>query len=322
MEFCHSLILRFFHSLIRLFLIQQGGFFMQPFAYQAPTSVGEAVTLLADPERRARPFAGGTDLLVQMRRGLFAPKMLVDVKRIPELNRIAFDRVEGLTIGAAVSCAWLCDHPAVRQHYPGLIDASAIIGGAAIQRRATLGGNLCNAAPSGDSIPVMIVLGATAKVAGPHGTRAVPVADFCTAPGKTVLGPGELLVSLHFPTPAPHTGTRYLRFIPRGEMDIAVAGAGAWLALSDDHTTITDARIALSAVAPRPLFVEAAGAALVGKAPTEEAFAEATAIAQEAAQPISDVRGTAAQRRHLVGVLTRRALQGALQRAKGETCHD
>ncbi len=294
---------------------------MKPYAYQAPTSVGEAVALLADPVRRARPFAGGTDLLVQMRRGLFAPEMLVDVKRIPELNRIDFDPVEGLTIGAAVSCAWLCDHPAVRQHYPGLIDAASIIGGAAIQRRATLGGNLCNAAPSGDAISAMIVLDATATLAGPTGTRVVSVSEFCTAPGKTVLQPGELLVSLHFPTPAPRTGARYLRFIPRGEMDIAVAGAGAWLALGDDGA-ITDARIALSAVAPTPLWVKAAGEALIGQSPTEEAFAAAAAIAQATAQPISDVRGTAAQRRHLVGVLTRRALQGALRRAKGETCND
>ena len=295
---------------------------MQPFAYQAPASVGEAVALLADSTRGARPFAGGTDLLVQMRRGLYAPQMLVDVKCIPELNRIDFDPVEGLTIGAAVSCAWLCDHPAVRQHYPGLIDAASMIGGAAIQRRATLGGNLCNAAPSGDSIPALIVLGARATVAGLHGTRTIPVADFCIAPGKTVLRPGELLIALHIPPPAPHSGARYLRFIPRGEMDIAVAGTGAWLALSADNGTITGARIALSAVAPTPLWVQAAGEALVGQAPTEKAFAVAAAIAQEAARPISDVRGTAAQRRHLVSVLTRRALHGALQRAKGEACHD
>ena len=289
---------------------------MQPFAYQAPASVGEAVALLADPARGARPFAGGTDLLVQMRRGLFAPEMLVDVKRIPELNRIAFDPIEGLTIGAAVSCAWLCDHPAVQQHYPGLVDAASIIGGAAIQRRATLGGNLCNAAPSGDAIPALIVLGATATLAGPLGTRTVPVADFCIAPGRTVLCPGELLISLHVPPSTLRTGARYLRFIPRGEMDIAVAGAGAWLTLRDDGATITNARIALSAVAPTPLWVKAAGEALVGQAPTEEAFAEAAALAQEAARPISDVRGTAAQRRHLVGVLTRRALHGAHQRAR------
>jgi len=295
---------------------------MQPFAYQVPASVGEAVALLADPVRSTRAFAGGTDLLVQMRRGLFAPEMLVDVKRIPELNRITFDAATGLILGAAVSCAWLCDHPAVRGAYPGLIDAASIIGGAAIQRRATLGGNLCNAAPSGDAISAMIVLEAAATLAGPTGTRSVPVADFCTAPGMTVLRQGELLVSLHFSPPAPHTGARYLRFIPRGEMDIAVAGAGAWLALSDDGTTITGARIALAAVAPTPLWVKAAGTALIGQAPTSDAFAEAAAIAQAAARPISDVRGTAAQRRHLAGVLTRRALQGAYQRATGEPCHD
>ncbi len=294
---------------------------MRPFAYYAPSSIGEALALLAEPDRRARPFAGGTDLLVQMRRGVSSPGTLVDVKRIPELSRIICDPLEGLTIGAAVPCAWVCDHPRLRQAYPGLTDAASLIGGTAIQQRATLGGNLCNAAPSADSIPAMIVLDAVAILAGPNGTRAVPVAHFCLAPGKTILAPDELLVSLRFPPPAPRSGTCYVRFTPRGEMDIAVAGVGAWLALNEDGL-ITDARIALSAVAPTPLFVEAAGAALIGRSPTEEAFTEAAAIAQEAARPISDVRGTAAQRRHLVGVLTRRALRGAWQRAKGGTTHE
>lgn len=294
---------------------------MKSLVYQAPTSVDEAVALLADFGPRAKPLAGGTDLLVQLRRGLFAPDLLVDVKRIPEMMQITFDATDGLMLGAAVTCATLCDDPAVRRMYPGLIDAASIIGGAAVQGRATLGGNLCNAAPSGDSISAMIVLDATATIAGLSGTRTVPVAGFCTAPGKTVLGPGELLVSLHFPPPAPNSGARYLRFIPRGEMDIAVAGAGAWVALNDDHTAITGARIALSAVAPTPLFVEAAGAALAGQAPTEAAFDEAAKCAQEASRPISDVRGTAAQRRHLVGVLVKRALRGAVARAKGENVH-
>lgn len=292
---------------------------MKPFEYQAPTAVDEAVALLADFGPRAKPFAGGTDLLVQLRRGLFAPDLLVDVKRIPEMTQLTFDRAGGLTIGAAVTCAMLGDDPAVRAAYPGLIDAASIIGGAAVQGRATLGGNLCNAAPSGDGIAAMIALGATATVAGPSGTRTVPVAHFCTAPGTTVLQPGELLVAIHLPAPAPNTGAHYLRFIPRGEMDIAVAGAGAWVALNGDRTAIVDVRIVLSAVAPTPLLVEAAGAALTGKTPAEETFAEAAEIAKAAARPISDVRGSAAQRRHLVGVLTKRALRGAVARAKGET---
>jgi len=291
---------------------------VRPFEYQAPTSIGEAVALLADTGERARPLAGGTDLLVQLRRGLLEVDLVVDVKKIPELNRISFHPVEGLTVGAAVACAVLCEHPDVRAAYPALIDAASIIGGPAIQGRATIGGNLCNAAPSGDAIPAMIVVGATCTVAGPGGTRAVPVETFCTAPGRTVLGEDEMLVSIRFPAPMPNSGARYLRFIPRGEMDIAVAGAGAWVLLSDDHAQITDARIALAAVAPTPLLADAAGASLIGKAPTEDAFAEAAKLAREAARPIGDVRGTEAQRRHLVGVLVKRALRGAVRRATGD----
>jgi len=200
---------------------------MRPFEYQAPTSINEAIALLADADKRAHPLAGGTDLLVQLRRGFVKADLLVDIKRIPELRRISFDPAEGLTLGAAVSCADLCEHPDVRKAYPGLVDAASIIGGAAIQERATLSGNLCNAAPSGDSIPAMIVLGATCTITGPQGTRTVPVEVFCTGPGETVLGKGEMLVSIHFPAPIPNSGACYMRFTPRREMDIAVAGAGA-----------------------------------------------------------------------------------------------
>lgn len=295
---------------------------MRPFAYQAPTSIDEAVTLLADKARKARPFAGGTDLLVQLRLDLFEPDLVVDIKRIPELNQLSFDPAEGLIVGAAVSCATLCEQPDVLATYPGLVDAAAIIGGVGIQGRATLGGNLCNAAPSGDSIPAMIVLGATCAITGPGGKRTVPVEAFCTGPGQTVLSQDEILVSIHFPIPKPNSGAHYLRFTPRREMDIAVAGAGASMVLSDDHIQIIEARIALGAVAPTPLLVEEAGAALIGQAPTEAVFVEAAKLAQAAARPITDVRGTVAQRRHLVGVLVKRALQGALRRAKGESIHD
>jgi CO/xanthine dehydrogenase FAD-binding subunit len=289
---------------------------MRPFTYQAPASVAEAVTLLAGRGDRARLLAGGTDLLVQMRRGLHDIDLVVDAKKIPELNHITYDPVDGLTVGAAVSCARLCEAPDALALYPGLIDAVSIIGGAAVQGRATLGGNLCNAAPSGDSIPAMIVLGATCTAAGPQGTRTMPVEAFCTAPGQNALAQGEMLVSIHFPRPRPHAGAAYLRFTPRHEMDIAVAGAGAWVAL--DQAKIADARIALSAVAPTPMLVHAAGAALAGRAPTEEALADAARLAQQSAQPITDMRGTAAQRRHLVGVLVVRALRRAVARAKGE----
>jgi carbon-monoxide dehydrogenase medium subunit len=238
------------------------------------------------------------------------------VKRIPELTQVTYDPELGLTVGAAVTCMALSEAEQVRKLYPGLIDAVAIIGGVAIRGRATLGGNLCNAAPSADSIPVMMVLGAEVEVAGPDGRRRVAVADFCTAPGQTVLEPGELVTSLYFPPPRPDAGACYVRFTPRGEMDIAVAGAGAWVAL-DSAQTITAARIALSSLGPKPLGAPEAGAALIGKAPTEANFAEAAALAQSAAAPIDDTRGTAAQRHHLVSVLVKRALRGAVARAVG-----
>ena len=153
-------------------------------------------------------------------------------------------------------------------------------------------------------------------------TRSMsPVESFCTGPGKTVLGRGELLVSIHFPAPAGHSGACYVRFIPRHEMDIAVAGAGASVKLSADHAAIVSARVALAAIAPTPLYVAAAGAVLKGKRPSEESFAEAARLVQEAARPITDMRGTEAQRRHLAGVLARRALRGAVERAKGGSVH-
>ncbi|MFH1086318.1 MAG: xanthine dehydrogenase family protein subunit M [Chloroflexota bacterium] len=295
---------------------------MRALAYEAPQTVAEAVALLAAHGGRARPLAGGTDLVVQLRLGLHELDTVVDVKRIPALRRVAYDSRRGLTIGAAVTCAELGEHPDVVAHYPGLLDGVGIIGGAAIQGRATLGGNLCNAAPSGDGIAALIMLGAMAHIAGPQGERDVPAEALCTAPRRTVLTPGELLVSLHIPPPEPRAGAHYLRFTPRAEMDIAVAGAGAWVRLTDDGERIAAVRIALSAVAPTPLLVEAARAALIEQEANEEALAAAAHLAREATQPIADVRGGIAQRQHLVEVLVKRALRGAIQRARGEGLHD
>jgi carbon-monoxide dehydrogenase medium subunit len=286
---------------------------VKAFDYAAPASLPEAVGLLAS-QPSARLLAGGTDLLVQLRSGRKEADVVIDVKKIPELNEITFSPETGLTVGAAVPCYRLTAHAAVQTHYPALVEVASWIGGTQIQGRASLGGNLCNSAPSADSIPLLIALGATALVAGPSGRRTIPVEEFCTAPGRNQLAPGELLVSLHIPAPAPHSGASYLRFIPRNEMDIAVVGAGASVTLTDG--VITAARIALSSVAPTPLFVPAAGEALLNQAPTPAALEAAAQIAQEAASPISDMRGTAAYRRHLCAVMARRALELALARAQ------
>ncbi|MCH8185634.1 MAG: xanthine dehydrogenase family protein subunit M [Chloroflexi bacterium] len=283
--------------------------------YVNPHSVREATELLAEHGESARILAGGTDLLVLLRGGTMDNvNLVVDGKSIPELNEVTYDPQAGLTLGAAVPCYKIYNNQAVAHAYPGLIDTASLIGGTQIQGRATLGGNLCNAAPSGDSIPAMIALSGVANIAGPSGNRSVPVEDFCTAPRQTVLKRGEMLVSLHFPPPVPNSGARYLRFIPRNEMDIAVAGAGVSVVL--DNGTIKSARVSLASVAPTPLFVKEAGEALVGMPATEESVRIASGLARDAARPITDMRGTIEYRKHLCEVLTRRALLTAIERAK------
>ena len=160
----------------------------------------------------------------------------------------------------------------------------------------------------------MIALGATCNIAGPNGSRQVAVEDFCTGPGRNVLDDDELLVSIHYPAPSPNSGANYIRFIPRNEMDIAVAGAGVSVQLNNG--SFESGRVALASVAPRPLFVEAAGAALAGRPVGDEAVQAAADAAREAATPITDMRGTIEYRKHLCEVLTRRALNTAIERAK------
>lgn len=286
---------------------------MKWFDYAAPRSLPEAVDLLS-AKPHARPLAGGTDLLVQLRFGQRDADLVVDVKRIPELNEVSYDTALGLSLGAAVPCSRISGDPTIREAYPALAEVASLIGGIQIQNRASIGGNLCNAAPSADSVPALIALRATCRVAGPGGTRMIEVERFCTGPGRNVLQDGELVVSFHLPPPAARSGAHYLRFTPRNEMDIAVAGAG--VAVQLENGAFHSARIALAAVAPTPLLVSEAGEWLAGKPVNPESIDKAAEMAQMAAKPITDMRGTAEYRRHLCAVLVRRALGAAVQKAK------
>ena len=272
---------------------------------------------MASNGNRAKPIAGGTDILVNLRGGRSSADLVVDVKQIPELNELTYDSQRGLVVGAAVPCFRIYQDQTVCSNYPGLIDAAALIGGIQIQGRASIGGNLCNAAPSGDTIPPVIVLNGVCHISGPNGNRQVPAEDFCTGPGQNVLQPGELLVSINFPPPQAHAGANYLRFIPRNEMDIAVAGVGTSVVLDSSGQNFVSARIALASVAPRPVLAKDAGDSLADKPVSEAAIQEASEKAMADAKPINDMRGTIRQRTHLVGVLTRRTLNNAVQRARG-----
>src|SRR5689334_2350200 len=256
---------------------------MDAIRYEAPRSVADVVRLMqADPG--ARVLAGGTDLLVQFRTGLRRPTAFIDIKRIPELVSITIDN-NGLRLGAATSAAVIGEHQKLVQLWPGLAEAVHLIGSTQIQGRGTVGGNLCNGSPAADTTCALIVNRAECIIAGPAGERTVPVEQFCTAPGRTVLGSGEVLVAIWLPLPAPRTADAYLRLIPRTEMDIAVAGAAASVTLSAEGVC-TAARIAIGAVAPTALLVPDAAAALVGSRLDEAALQQAAGAVRAAARPI------------------------------------
>ena len=288
---------------------------MRDFEYEAPTSLAEAVELLGRKNGAARPLAGGTDLIDHVRTERLRPDVIVDVKKIPELNVLELS-VKGLRLGAAVPCYRIYDDEEIANRYAALADSTRIIGGIQIQSRASVGGNLCNSGPAADATPSLIALEAVCVIAGPNGNREVPVEEFCTGPGQNVLEAGELLVELRFPPRPRHNGSHYRRFIPRNEMDIAVVGVGASVVLDESGETFVSARIGLAAVAPTPLFATEAGNLLAGRPVNEETIQKAADAARDVATPIDDMRGTKEFRLHLTMVLTERVLKTAVARAR------
>lgn len=286
---------------------------MQAFAYERPLSLDAAVALAAN--EGARVLAGGTDLIPQLRERRRSARVVVDVKHIPELSAITRSAAGEWALGAAASITALGRSARLVQDYPGLVEAARLIGSLQIQSRATLGGNLCNGAPSADAVPLLISLGAKARIVGRGGARTVDVESLPLGPGKTSLNSGEVLVAVVLPSRPARSAARYLRFTPRREMDIAIAGAGVAVTLAAGGE-IERARITLASVAPVPLRAVRAEARLAGERPTAALLAEAAKIAGSEARPISDTRGSADYRRELVEVLTRRALEASVAEAE------
>ena len=289
---------------------------MRDFEYEAPVCLADALELFSKYNGRARPLAGGTDLIDHVRTGRLAPDVLVDIKKIPELNILQLDSA-GLHLGAAVPCCDIYHHRDIVKHYSALTDSCRIIGGIQIQNRASVGGNLCNSGPAADSTPALIALGARCTIASANGQREVDVEDFCTGPGTNVLKTGEILVQLRLPAPRTGSGSHYRRFIPRYEMDIAVVGVGAAVQLDATGRHFESARIGLGAVAPTPLYASKASEWLSGQPVSDETIARAAEMVVEVIRPIDDMRGTKEFRTHVSGVLTRRVLKAAVARAQG-----
>jgi len=281
--------------------------------YLAPTTVEEATEILSG-RPGAKVFAGATDVIPQIRAGRPEPEAVVDLKGIARLVSVSTDG-SGWTIGAATPTSRLTGNAELAAEFPGLVEAAGLIGSDQIQARSSLGGNLCNASPAADSVPAMVVNGVRAVIASGSGTRTIPVEEVATGPGATSLAPGEFVVELELDHKPANTGDAYLRMIPRTEMDIAVVGAGARITLDDDGVC-TAAAVALGAVAPTVVRVPDAEAALVGSTIDDNALAAVAEAASAACNPIDDKRGTVAYRRQVAGVLARRAVAQAAERAR------
>jgi len=289
---------------------------LRAFEYHAPTSLNEAIALLQEHGERALPLAGGTDLVVQMKENATkfpGPSHIVSLLRVPELGGIEFSETEGLRIGAGATMTEVAESPLIHERYPAIAEGAALVGSYQTMNMATVGGNLCNAAPSADIAPPLLVFEAEVVIAGPSGgRRSLPLEEFFLGPGKTALTTGELLAEVRVPVPPTATGSAYARHTPRKQMDIAVVGVAAALTVADGR--IERARVALGAAAPMPMRAGRAEAQLEGEAASPEVLARATDSAVEECSPISDVRGSAEFRRHIVRVMTERILQQALQR--------
>jgi carbon-monoxide dehydrogenase medium subunit len=284
---------------------------MIDFEYYAPHSLEEALSLLDNWKEKAKVLAGGTDLIVQMKNGNAHPVVIIDVKKIPKLNRLEWDEGKSLYIGAAVPLSKIVAFPPIMERFDILYQACAIIGSMQLRNRATVGGNICNGAPSADSAPPLLCLGAKAMVARLGGTRTIPLDSFFRGPGETALAPHELLLGMEIPAPPSLSSGCYLRHTPRQDMDIAVVGVASFLVISKQKDRCEQARIALGAVAPTPIRVPQAEAIVTGRALTDETIEEAAEQAAAVARPISDMRGSAEYRKEIVKVLTRKTLKKA-----------
>jgi carbon-monoxide dehydrogenase medium subunit len=282
-------------------------------AFVQPREAGEAANALA--ASGARPLAGGTDLLVQLRSGRITPGSIVDLKKVPGAVGVRGSPTEGFVIGAATPARALLAETALAAAWPGVIEAANLIGSIQVRNRASLGGNLCNASPAADSVPALIAANAVCRIVGPGGMRELAVEALPTGPGKTALALGEFVLDIRLPPRSGPGADAYLRSIPRSEMDIAVAGAAVNLTL-DGNGAITQARVSLGAVAPTALLVEEAGAALIGGVLDEAALARVDAAVRAACRPIDDKRGPAEYRTHMTALLARRAAKQAYARAK------
>jgi len=279
---------------------------MRRFEYYEPRSLAEASRLLIELGEDSHPFAGGTDLFVEIREGLRRCMHAINLKRIAELDGLAFDPAAGLRVGALATAREIETDAAIARCFPNLISAVRSLGSIQVRNRATLAGNICRASPSADTAPPLLADEATVMIAGATGVRKTPIAQFFVGPGKTALARGDIVVAVETPPDPSPLGRAYLKLGRRQAMELATVGVAATLRMEGDRCL--EARIALGAVAPTPMRAPMAERALCGRPLTDATLEEASRAAMAECDPIDNVRASAAYRRDMVGVLTRRAV--------------
>jgi carbon-monoxide dehydrogenase medium subunit len=272
----------------------------------------QALDWLNTHRGRARVLAGGTDLYLRLRKGVFLPDYMIDLKRVPSLNYITADG-GGVRIGPTTLQADIAGSSLMQQRYPALAEAALWVGAVQTRNRATVVGNLCNASPAADTAPALLSYGAQVKIASAQGQRTMPLEEFFVGPGRTALQDNELVAEVTLPATQPHSGAAFFRRT-RTAMDIAVVCGAVMLQFTNG--TCQNARIALGAVGPTPMRATRAEAALQGQTVTDQVIEAASRISSEEARPIDDVRSSAEYRREMVRTLTRRALRQAMERAR------
>lgn len=290
---------------------------MSRFDYLEPHTLRQALTLLQRHGDQARIVAGCTDFLVRWRTGVWNPQYVVNLKHVPGLDRISYGARNGLRLGALVTVQTLEGHPAVREHYPALAAAAASFAGVQIRNLATVGGNVCNASPAGDTLPALLAFDTQCKIVGTEAERWLPLDQFFKGPGRTALQPGEILTELRLPPTSGNSGSLYIKHSPRGAMDISAVGVASVVSLRGRGRVCGDVKIALGAVAATPIRAYSAEDMLREQTVTPELIQAVAQAAQNLATPIDDVRATGAYRKSVVGVLVQRTLEKSVEMAQG-----
>ena len=284
------------------------------FEYVNPNRLEEALSLLAQYGPKAKVIAGGTDLVPRMKWGEIRPEVVMGVSQIPGLAEIQFDGKNGLRLGALCKIGAIEKSDIIREQYPILVQAASVLGSTEIRNLGTVGGNLCNAAPSADMPPALLVLGARAVIASGKGEKVIPLEDFFVDAKKTVLGDGELLIRLEIPPMKPNSAGEYIKFGKRKAIEIAMIGVAALITLDPASHICKEARLGLATAAPTPIRAKEAEGVLTGKKLDDELIESAAVTASREASPRTSWRSTEEYRRELIRVLTRRAIQKSLQK--------